>query len=98
MASTSGVADAATRSLLMSIRRTLIHCCSMYVKNLRSTASPLQESRGGECRHVDGYRVGQAPRVAARERHNQRHLGIARPTKHQRIARAQSFERQTQPA
>src|SRR2546430_2457223 len=31
MASTSGVAEAATRSLLMSIRRTVIHCGSMYV-------------------------------------------------------------------
>src|ERR1700680_4809339 len=31
MASTSGVAEAATRSLLMSIRRILIHCGSMYV-------------------------------------------------------------------
>src|SRR6266850_4296906 len=39
MASTSGVAEAATRSLLMSIRRSLIHCCSMYVNNLRSSAS-----------------------------------------------------------
>src|SRR5262249_35762075 len=31
MASTSGVAEAATRSLFMSIRRSLIHCGSMYV-------------------------------------------------------------------
>src|SRR5580765_4008892 len=35
MASTSGVAEAATRSLPMSIRRSLIHCGSMYVKNLK---------------------------------------------------------------
>src|SRR6266850_2985938 len=39
MASTSGVAEAATRSLLMSIRRSRIHCGSMYVNNLRSTAT-----------------------------------------------------------
>src|ERR1051326_3716747 len=31
MASTSGVVEAATRSLLTSIRRTFIHCRSMYV-------------------------------------------------------------------
>src|SRR3954452_12181929 len=35
MASTSGVAEAATRSLLMSIRRSIIHNSSMYVKELR---------------------------------------------------------------
>src|SRR6266851_10041501 len=40
MASTSGVAEAATRSLLMSIRRRLIHCCSMYVNKLRSSVLP----------------------------------------------------------
>src|SRR3972149_7010916 len=39
MASTSGVAEAATRSLLMSIRRSLIHCGSMYVNYLRSALS-----------------------------------------------------------
>src|SRR6476660_4934564 len=39
MASTSGVAEAATKSLLMSIRRSLIHCGSMYINNLGSTAS-----------------------------------------------------------
>src|SRR6267142_3706740 len=33
MASTSGVTEAATRSLLKSIRRSLIHCGSMYVNN-----------------------------------------------------------------
>src|SRR5437762_9311204 len=38
MASTSGVAEAATKSLLMSIRRSLIHCCSMYVNDLRSSS------------------------------------------------------------
>src|ERR1700730_12625528 len=38
MASTSGVAEAATRSLLMSIRRSFIHCGSMYVNNLRASA------------------------------------------------------------
>src|SRR4051794_13161986 len=32
MASTSGVAEAATRSLPISIRRSLIRCGSMYVK------------------------------------------------------------------
>src|SRR5918993_3787037 len=32
MASTSGVADAATRSLPSSIPRSVIHCGSMYVK------------------------------------------------------------------
>src|SRR5688572_8156018 len=36
MASTSGVAEAATRSLLMSIRRSGIHCCAMYVNGPRS--------------------------------------------------------------
>src|SRR2546422_486736 len=49
MASTSGVADAATRSLLMSIRRTLIHCCSMYVNQrrvvLRGRSSPCSAAR-----------------------------------------------------
>src|SRR5206468_12823411 len=39
MASTSGVAEAATKSLLMSIRRSLIHCSSMYVNNIGLTAS-----------------------------------------------------------
>src|SRR5438874_11990750 len=33
MARTRGVAEAATRSLLKSIRRSLIHCGSMYVKS-----------------------------------------------------------------
>src|SRR5437773_11269469 len=48
MASTSGVADAATRSLPMSIRRSLIHCCSRYVKDVRSSqsqATPAGHSR-----------------------------------------------------
>src|SRR6266508_756372 len=36
MASTSGVAEAATKSLLMSIRRSLIHCSSMYVNRMIS--------------------------------------------------------------
>src|SRR2546427_4050269 len=40
MASTSGVAEAATRSLPMSIRRSFIHCRSMYVNHLRSSSEP----------------------------------------------------------
>src|SRR4051812_26479689 len=43
MASTSGVAEAATRSLLMSIHGDLIHCVSMYVNNVKATGTPVAD-------------------------------------------------------
>src|SRR5207247_4898576 len=67
MASTSGVAEAATRSLLMSIRRSLIHCSSMYVNDLRSSrnSGPVH----GQQQHL-GFARGVAwcasPRVSLR--------------------------------
>src|SRR6266496_3849062 len=52
MASTSGVADAATRSLPMSIRRSLIHCCSMYVNGSESSRR-RRRRRSRSFHHVD---------------------------------------------
>src|SRR2546425_3194976 len=55
MASTSGVAEAATRSLFMSIRRGLIHRGSMYVKvgNRQERMDRIPSSLHAE---IDGLR------------------------------------------
>src|SRR5688500_10195148 len=47
MPSTRGVAEAATRSLLRSIHRSLIHCASMYVtpSALMSSVARLRRGR-----------------------------------------------------